>query len=37
MDKRSLRRHDISRVNGYHTFGIAEKFIMSIQKIIHSR
>ena len=24
MDKRSLRRDDINRLNGHHTFGIAE-------------
>ena len=36
-DKRSLRWHDINRVNGHHTFGIEEKVIMSIQKIINSR
>ena len=32
MDKRSLRWHDINRVNGHYTFGIAEKAIIPIQK-----
>ena len=36
MNKRSLRWHDINWVNGHHMFGIAEKFIMPIQKIIRS-
>ena len=38
MDKRSLRRQDINRANGHHTFGIAEKVMMpAYSKIIYSR
>ena len=32
MDKKSLMRHDINRVNSHHKFGIAEKVIMPVQK-----
>ena len=32
MDKKSLIRHDINRVNSHHKFGIAEKVIMPVQK-----
>ena len=34
MDKRSLRLHGKNRVNDHHMFGIADKVIMPIQKII---
>ena len=32
MDKSSFRYHDISRLNGHHTLGIAEKVIMPFKK-----
>ena len=36
MDKRSQKRHNMNRVKGHNTFGIEDKVIMPIQKIIHS-
>ena len=37
MDTRVQMTHDMNNLNDHHTFGIAEKVIMSIQNLIHAQ